>query len=129
MSINTKMLTAIAAALNYLENAVNALNKKDEDLFTKNVWHVVAELEYALFLFSITLQNGVMPKTKADPDLKKAEISHALADANKFLRDAEMLVNGGKFLEAYENVRSARNYVLKVQEELSKRRREASKKK
>ncbi|MGB9740278.1 MAG: hypothetical protein ACP5IM_02660 [Candidatus Bathyarchaeia archaeon] len=128
MSIDSKILTAITTALNNLEDAINALNK-DEDLFAKKVWHVVAELEYALFLFSITLQNDTVPKAKADPDLKKTEISQVLIGANEFLRDAETLVKGGKFLEAYENVRSARNYVLKVQEELSKKKREASKKK
>jgi tRNA G37 N-methylase Trm5 len=127
MSMNRKILTAITSALNYLESSMGALSNKDEDSFAKGVWHVVAELEYALFLFSIVLQNSVAPKPKADPNLKNAEVNQIIADANQFLKDAETLVKDGKLLEAHENVRSARNYILKVQEALSKRKREASK--
>lgn len=128
MSMNNKILTAITSALNHLESSIRALNNKDEDSFAKSIWHVVAELEYAIFLFSISLQNGAVSKPKADPDLKNAETNHVLTDVNQFLRNAEMFVKDGKFLEAYENVRNARNYVLKVQEMLSKRKREAFKK-
>jgi len=127
MDISNKVATAIASALNYLENSIEALNNGgDDDAFAQNVWHVVAELEYALFLFSIVIQDNEFSKPKADPDPKKIELKQILADARHFLRSAEALVKDGKFLAACENVRNARNYMLKVQEEFSKRRREKS---
>lgn len=128
MDVSGKVATTIASALRYLENSMEALNKKDYDALAKNVWHVVAELEYALFLFSIIIQNDVASKPKADPDPKKVELNQILADASHFLKNAETLVSYGKFSDAYGSVRNARNYVLKVQEELLKRRREESKK-
>ncbi|MEM3576974.1 MAG: hypothetical protein QXX51_00765 [Candidatus Bathyarchaeia archaeon] len=128
MDINNKVTTAITSALSYLENSIEALNKKDYDAFAKNVWHVVAELEYALFLFSMIIQDDVASKLKSDPDPKKVELNQVLASASHFLKNAETLIKDGKFSDAYGKVRNARNYVLKVQEEFSKRRREESKK-
>jgi hypothetical protein len=124
MDVSNKVATAIASALNYLENSIEALNNGDDDAFAQNVWHVVAELEYALFLFSIVIQDDGFSKPKADPDPKKIELKQMLADVRHFLRSAEALVKDGEFLAAYENVRNARNYTLKVQEEFLKRKRE-----
>ncbi|MEM3627842.1 MAG: hypothetical protein QXJ11_06115 [Candidatus Bathyarchaeia archaeon] len=128
MDVSDKVATAIASALSYLENSIDALNKKDYDVFAKKVWHVVAELEYALFLFSIIIQDDLASKLKADPDPKKVELNQILIDATHFLKSAETLVKAGNFSDAYGNVRNARNYVLKVQEELLKKSREESKK-
>lgn len=128
MSVSDKVLTAITSALNYLGNSLTALNKGDHDVFAKNVWHVVAELEYALFLFSIIIQNEITSKPKTDPNPKKVELNQMLGDVSRFLESAKTFVETGKFLDAYEDVRNARNYALKVQEEFSKRKREESRK-
>lgn len=129
MSIDGKILAAINSALNHFESSIRALSSNDEGSLLENLWHVVAELEYALFLFSITLKNDVAPKPKAEEASKKVEISKMLADANQSLRNAEMFVKNSRLLEAYESVRNVRNYALRVQKELLKRKREASKKK
>lgn len=128
MDVSGKVAVAIASALNYLENSIETLSSGDCDAFAQNVWHVVAELEYALFLFSIIIQDNVLSKPKATPNPKKIELKQMLDDASCFLRGAEALVKDGKFLAAYENVRNARNCMLNVQEEFSKRRRGESEK-
>jgi len=107
-----------------------AVDKKDDDLLTDSVWHAAAELEYALFLFSMTVQNEIdKSKWKLNPKLKKVEVGPTLVTVQDLLNEAEKCTENEKLLDAYKSAYIARNYMLKVQKDFAKKKREALKKK
>jgi hypothetical protein len=130
MSVNEKILKTLKTANGYLEKSIEALNKKDENLFTDSLWHTAAELEYALFLFSVTLQNeNNTAHWKQNPEPKKIDATPNLGEMQSLLNEAEKCVANEKLLEAYKNVYFARHFVLRIQEGLAKKKREELKKK
>jgi hypothetical protein len=130
MTANRKMLKALKSAITYLDNSLSAMDKKDDNLLTDSVWHLAAELEYALFLFSITVQNGTdKSKWKLNPKLKKAEVGPTLVTVQDLLNEAEKSMRNEELLDAYKSAYIARNYILKVQKDFAKKKREALKKK
>jgi hypothetical protein len=69
MASNDKILRALESATSYLEKSISALKSGNENSFTEHFWHVAAELEYALFMFSLifkkkklTSQNGSLTR-------------------------------------------------------------------
>lgn len=130
MTTNEKILESLKSAVTYLGNSMLALNKKDENSFSYNIWHVAAELEYALFMFSITFQNESSRfEWKPNPELKKTETDSVLFTVQNLINESEKCVTDGKLFDAYKSVYIARRYVLRVQEDLAKKKREALKKK
>jgi hypothetical protein len=112
-----------------LENSVLALNKKDENLFADSLWHVASELEYALFLFSIMFPDeNSLSSWKRKSELK-IEVGSMLVEVENLLNEAKKFVVDGKLLDAYRSAHVARHYVLKVQEDLAKKKRAMLKKK
>ena len=130
MSVNEKILKTLKTANGYLEKSIGALNKNDENLFADSLWHTAAELEYVLFLFSVTLQNeNNVANWKPNPEAKRFDDMPNLGEVQSLLNEAEKFLANEKLLEAYKNVYFARHFVLKIQEGLAKRKREALKKK
>ncbi len=130
MAANEKILKALKTAETNMENLVSAWNKKEENSFADNLWHAAAELEYALFLFSVMFQNeSTTAKWKPNPDLKKIDTTPVLTEAQKLLKDAKKRMTDNKPLDSYKNAYLARHYLLKAQEDLAKKKREAFKKK
>ncbi|MCL6578606.1 MAG: hypothetical protein K6T73_04370 [Candidatus Bathyarchaeota archaeon] len=130
MAANDKISKALKAAMTYLGNSVSAWKKKEENLFADNLWHAAAELEYVLFLFSLMFQNeDETAKWKPNPDLKKMETGTLLTEAQRLLKDAEKHMTDKKLLGSYKSAYVARHYLLKAQEDLAKKKREALKKK
>jgi len=129
MTINEKISKALKSATNHLDNSMLALNKKDENSFADSLWHVAAELEYVLFLFSITFPNESDPsKWKLNLELK-SETGSMLTDVGNLLDEAEMLVMNERLVDAYKDAYTARHNILKIQENLAKKKREMLKKK
>jgi hypothetical protein len=128
MAVKEKISQSLKSATTHLENSILALNKKDEDSFADSLWHVAAELEYTLFLFSITFQNEKDTSNwKPNPE-PKIEAGSTLMDAQNLLKEAEKFVNE-KLLDAYKSAYIARHYILKVQEDLSRKKRKMLRKK
>jgi hypothetical protein len=115
MTIDEKILRALKSAITYLENSRIALDKKDGDMLTDSIWHVAAELEYALFLFSIKMQNEIKaPKPKSDLGSKKADVNSVLVDLKNLLNEAEKFFLSGRLEDAYKSAYVARHYVFKI---------------
>lgn len=129
MTIDEKILNALKSATKYFEDSVLAFNKGDENLLADSIWHGMAELEYVLFLFSITLPTESNFKWKPNPELKKMETVPVLFEAKKLLNEAEGYIVNEKLQDAYKSVYVARHYMLTVQESLAKKKREALKRK
>jgi hypothetical protein len=129
MTINEKISKSLKSATNHLDNSMLALNKKDENSFADSLWHVAAELEYILFLFSITFPNETDP-SKWKPNLElKTETGSMLTDVRNLLNEAERLVMNERLLDAYKDAYTARSHIFKIQENLAKKKREMLKKK
>jgi hypothetical protein len=130
MTANEEILGSLKTAITHLKNSILALDKKDEGSFADSLWHVAAELEFALFLFSMKFQDeSSVSKLKPNPELKKVETGSLLLDVQNLLNEAEKCLRNQKLLDSYKNAHMARHYVLKVQEDLAKKKREALKKK
>lgn len=129
MMIDEKVSNALKSASTHLENAILALDRKDENSFADCLWHVAAELEYTLFLFSITLQyEGNLLGWKRKPELEKTETDSMLAEVRSLLSEAERLAMNERLLDAYKSAYLAKHYLFKVQEGLAKKKREMLKK-
>jgi hypothetical protein len=108
-----------------LENSAFAFDKKDEGLLADSIWHVAAELEYVLFLLSIKTQNEIDElKPKSNLESKKADVDSALVDVKNLLNEAEKFVLSGRLQDAYKSVYAARHCILKIREDLAKKKRE-----
>ncbi|MCD6446296.1 hypothetical protein J7L49_05880 [Candidatus Bathyarchaeota archaeon] len=130
MTANEKILKSLKSAMNYLESSVAALNKKDENLIADSIWHVAAELEYALFLFSIMFQDDVdKSKWKFNSKPQLIELDWTIKRVKELLSNAEKLATSKNFLEAYKEAYIARRYILEVQKSFAKKKREELKKK
>lgn len=128
MHAEDKILKALEATVSHVKNAMQALNMEDEESFDDATWHAAAELEYALFLFSIMLKDaGETQKFKVNPELKGDNFGAILIQTQDFLSKAGACMTNKNILEAYKNANVARHYLLKIQEELTKRKRMASK--
>ncbi len=125
MASNDKILKALESAINYLEKSLSALNSGNENSFTEHFWHVAAELEYALFMFSLIFQEENIEKSKwkPNPDIKKDELRNVLAEVRSLLDGAKKFLLGGKVLDAYKGVYVARHRVFAVEENLAKKKR------
>ena len=130
MATNKKILKALKSAITYVDNSMPAMDKKDENSLADSIWHVAAELEYVLFLFSITVRDKVdKSKWKLNPKLKKVELGPTLVTVQDLLNEAEKCTKNEKLLDAYKSAYIARHYILKVQKEFARKKREALKKK
>jgi len=124
------MLKALKSAIAYLDDSMLAMDKKDDNLLTDSVWLAAAELEYALFLFSMTAQNEIdKSKWKLNPKLKKVEVGPTLVTVQDLLDEAEKYIESEKLSDAYKSAYIARNYMLEIQKDFTKKKREALKKK
>jgi hypothetical protein len=130
IKIEEKMLRSLKSAVMYLESSTLAFDKRDEGLLEDNVWHVAAELEYALFLLSITTksENGV-PESRSNRRSKEVDVGSTLIDMKSLLNKTQEFVLGGRLEEAYESAYAARNSVLTIKEILAKKRRAMLKRK
>jgi len=130
MTANEKIQKAVDGASACLKESIAELSKKNEESFADRVWHVGAELEYALFLYSMMFPDeSTFSKRKPNPELKNVETATILNDCQELLDDAGKQLAKGKLKESYKTAYTARNYILKVQEDIAKKKREALKQK
>ncbi len=130
MAVDPKILKALKSAKTKLDTSLNAENEKARNPVEDAVWRAAAEVEYALFLFSIAVEEEIKrSKWKIDPKLKKAEVKPILAEAQGLLEKAEKHVENEDLINAYKNASIARDYLLRIQKRFAKEKREAMKQK
>jgi hypothetical protein len=125
-----KLTKAIKSATGYLEDSTKTSSRKDDDV-SGLVWRAAAELEYALFLFSVMHQGETEGSSwKLRLRSKDVELNPVLASAKDLLGEAESELEAGALLEAHEKTWMARGYLLKLQQffEKERRRKKAAKK-
>jgi len=111
-----KLTGAIASAMGYLEDAMKVESKGNDEDLSGLVWRAAADLEYALFLFSILRQDESESSSwKLGPHSKEVEIDSFLASAKGLLEEAESKIKAGEFREAHKRVWLARGHLLRLQ--------------
>ena len=119
-----KLTSAVASAMGYLKDSVKLMSKGNDEDVSDLVWRAAADLEYALFLFSIMNQNGSQSSSwKLGLSSKEVEVESILASARDLLEEGESKIEAGELREAHKEVWMARGYLLKLQEFFEKRRR------
>lgn len=124
MALEKKITKAILAAMEHLENSRKSITENNESMLANQVWKTSAEVEYALFLFSILQQNQHQSHSwKVDLKSKQLEVAPVIASTQELLKKAKTSFENGDFLEAHKTIWIARDYLLKVQNVLEKKRK------
>ncbi len=125
------ILYAITSAVNHLENSMKALLEKNEEELMKKLWRPLADLEYALFLFSLRQQDEPLGSLREHAQLdrlsKKFEIAPSLALAKDLLKKAKESFEADKINEAHQKTWLARGHLLRVHEFFEKKQRKGKK--
>jgi hypothetical protein len=117
-----KITGAITSAINRLEDSMKALVEKDERGVVDSVWGAAAELEYALFLFSLTQQEEAERSSwKPDSPSKQVEVGPTLVSAQDLLKEAKSCIDVGELGEAHKKTWMARGLLLEVWKRLTTR--------
>jgi len=120
-----KITESITSAMNHLEGSMKALAKKDEKNLVNLVWRAGADLEYALFLFSLMHQNESESSSwKTDAHSKQVEVSSTLSSVQDMLREVKDNMEAGELLDAHKKTWMARGYLLRVHDTFEKKRKE-----
>ena len=123
MALEEKITKAVQSAIRYLENSRKSITENNENALVNHVWKASAELEYALFLFSILQQNENQRYLwKVDLESKQLEVAPVILSTQELLREAKTSFENGDLLEAHKKMWLARGYLLKVQEFFEKKR-------
>ncbi len=121
MAANEKTLKALESATRYLEGSLSALGK-DKEAFANGIWHVAAELEYALFLFSLMFKGECdTSKWKPNPETRKIGVDEILATVRKLLEESKKALIDKDLTDAYKCAYMARHYVFRIQEDFARK--------
>jgi len=120
-----KIIESVTSAINHLVGSMKALAKKDEKNLVNLVWRAGADLEYALFLFSLMHQNESESSSwKIDSHSKQLETSSILSSVQNMLREAKDNMKAGELPDAHKKTWMARGYLLRVHDTFEKKRKE-----
>lgn len=111
-----KIAGAIMSAINFLEDSMKALVEKDERGVMSSVWEAAAELEYALFLFSLIQQEE---RSSWKLDLPSKEVGPTLVSAQDLLKEAKNGIDVGDFGKAHKKTWMARGHLLEAWKRLT----------
>ena len=121
-----KILGAISSSISHLEDSVGAFEKDKEAEVMTDVWQAAADLEYALFLFSLMHQNETKPSSwKTTKRSKQAGIRPLLASTKDLLVTARESLETKNFLEAYKRTWIARGHLLRIHDAFEKKQKSA----
>lgn len=123
MALEQKIAKAILSAKRYLENSQKSIAENNQDTLANYVWKASAELEYALFLFTVLLQDEDRPHSwKVNLKSRELELAPVITSTQELVANAQTHFQDGDLQEAQKTVWLARGYLLEVQNFLEKRR-------
>jgi len=123
MTLEQKITKAILSTLKHLENSKKSNAENNQDVLENQIWKASAELEYALFLFTVLRQNEDQNHSwKGNLKSRGLEFAPVIASTQELLKKAQTDFENGDLLEAHKNVWLARGHLLKVQNFLEKKR-------
>jgi hypothetical protein len=119
---------AIMSAIAYLEDSIEALEKKDERKVAHFTWRAASELEYALFLFSLIGEVETKNSSwKLNPRSKQVGIGPLLISAQDLVKEAKNSFEADELRKAHKKTWMARGHLLGVHDILEQKRRKREK--
>ena len=123
MALEQKITKAILSAKRYLENSQKSIAENNQAALANHVWKASAELEYALFLFTVLRQTEDQPYSwKVNLKSRELEFAPVITSTQELVANAQTHFEDGDLQEAHKNVWLARGYLLEVQNFLEKKR-------
>jgi hypothetical protein len=120
------MARGFASCEVYLEKSIAALEGGREESGNL-IWHAAAELEYVLFLFSLKdADEYVTLKWKAEHNSEKDSTVKLLSTVQNLVVQSKESVSLGNWLPARSYTYSARNILLRLEREHTRKKRESS---
>lgn len=110
---------ALKNAVSFLEDALKACVGGDDGVLQDKVWHAAAEVEYAVFLLSLTQESENDSWKNSFQQPANLNIGSALALAQDNLLEAARRLEEGQ-TEAYRFAWIARGLILTVQDSIDK---------
>jgi hypothetical protein len=118
------ILENITSAINHLEESMKALVEKNEKEVMRFVWKAAADLEHALFLFSLMHQEeNSSASWKLNPPSKKVEVGPTLVVTQNLLKEAKDSFEAENFHEAHKKTWMARGHLLRIHDFFEKMQR------
>lgn len=122
------ILENITSAINHLEESMKALVEKNEKEVMRSVWRASADLEYALFLFSLMHQEeNPSASWKLDLSAKQVEVGPTLLLAQDLLKEAKSSFEAENFHEAHKKTWMAQRHLSRIHDFFEKMRRKSEK--
>jgi hypothetical protein len=129
MAYDKEIVQSLDSSMSYVKESFRILGTAPLKEFDVCVWHAAAELEYALFLFSLKIQDENVTKGwKPNRSRRKDDAATLLKAAQESLSRSQESVCAEEWLKAYRNAFAARHLLLWVQKDLAKKRRGSFKK-
>jgi hypothetical protein len=118
-----KIAGALASCEVFLEKSVVSLKDAPEE-FDMCVWRAAAELEYALFLFSLKNADAdVTSKWKTESYNRSDQPAKLLKTVQTLVAKSKESTVSGNWLKAYKHAFVARHILLKIQREHARKKR------
>jgi hypothetical protein len=103
-----KILKSLDIALNYYNNSIIALKNKDIAVLENCLWRMLSELEYILFLLSISFDKEKYERClPCQDEIKNIKVNMQLNEAKQFILE-------NRIFEAYKNIYEVKYYVRKI---------------
>jgi sugar diacid utilization regulator len=119
----TKALTSCEACLEKSVVAVKSAREESDNW----VWHAAAELEYALFLFSLkNADENVTLKRKTGSRDKNDSTAKLLNTVQNLVVQSKESIATGNWLQAHKYAYAAGNILLRIQREYGRKKRGSS---
>ena len=117
-----KLISAVTSAVRYLEESLKSISEESNEGVSGLVWRAAADLEYALFLFSVMRQDDSEKSSwKLGAQSREIEVESVIVSARDLLKEAENSIEADELHEAHKNAWMARGYLLKLQQFFDKR--------
>jgi len=97
-----KISKTVASALAYLEDAIVAQAKGNEEKVMQLTWRAASDLEYGLFLFSLRYPEETRSSSWKLPPIKQPKIDSLLASTQDFLEEATKSLEADDLKEAHK---------------------------
>ena len=112
-----KLISAVTSAVRHLEESLKRISEESNGDMSGLVWRAAADLEYALFLFSIMHQDGSEKSSwKLGAQSRETEVESVTVSARDLLKEAESRIKADELHEAHKDAWMARGYLLKLQQ-------------
>ena len=123
MALEQKITKAILSAKRHLDNSQKSIAEHNQDALANHVWKASAELEYALFLFTVLRQTEDRTHSwKVNLKSRELELAPVVTSTQELVTNAQTHFEDGDLQEAHKNAWLARGHLLEVQNFLEKKR-------